>query len=97
MSRQQTLKFTIRQDGYVTEEVMGVIGNQCQELTKSIEEKLGEVSYVETKPEYYLAQPIDNFWANQDLEVQNNEPVPAWKTALHEQAEQLRKKNRLEN
>ena len=23
----QTLKFTIRQDGYVTEEVIGVIGN----------------------------------------------------------------------
>ena len=52
----QTLKFTIRQDGYVTEEVIGVIGNQCQELTKSIEEKLGEVSYVETKPEYYQSQ-----------------------------------------
>ena len=50
--KKQTLKFIIRQDGYVTEEVMGVIGNQCQEITKSIEEKLGEVSYVETKPEY---------------------------------------------
>ena len=53
---QQKLKFTIRQDGYVTEEVIGVIGNQCQEITKSIEEKLGEVSYVETKPEYYQSQ-----------------------------------------
>ena len=52
----QSLKFTIRQDGYVTEEVIGVIGNQCQELTKSIEEKLGEVSYIETKPEYYQSQ-----------------------------------------
>ena len=54
--QKQTLKFTIRQDGYVTEEVIGVIGNQCQEITKSIEEKLGEVSYVETKPEYYQTQ-----------------------------------------
>ena len=53
MPEKQTLKFTIRQDGYVTEEVMGVIGNQCQEITKSIEEKLGNVTYVETKPEYY--------------------------------------------
>ena len=97
MPKKQTLKFSIRQDGLVSEEVFGAIGTECQNLTKSIEEKLGEVSYVETKPEYYLAQPIDNFWANQDLEVQNNEPVPAWKTALHEQAEQLRKKNRLEN
>ena len=56
MPEKQTLKFTIRQDGYVTEEVMGVIGNQCQELTKSIEEKLGEVSYVETKTEFYQQQ-----------------------------------------
>ena len=53
---QQKLKFTIRQDGLVTEEVFGAIGNQCQEITKSIEEKLGEVSYVETKPEYYQTQ-----------------------------------------
>ena len=35
---------------------MGVIGNQCQEITKSIEEKLGEVSYVETKTEFYQQQ-----------------------------------------
>ena len=54
--QKQTLKFTIRQDGYVTEEVIGVIGNQCQEITKSIEEKLGEVSCVETKPEFYQQQ-----------------------------------------
>ena len=54
--KKQTLKFIIRQDGYVTEEVMGVIGNQCQEITKSIEEKLGEVSYVETKTEFYQQQ-----------------------------------------
>jgi len=47
------IKFSIRQDGTVTEEVMGVIGNQCQEITKSIEEKLGSVIYVEPKPEYY--------------------------------------------
>jgi len=47
------IKFSIRQDGTVTEEVMGVIGSQCQEITKSIEEKLGNVIYVEPKPEYY--------------------------------------------
>ena len=62
----QTLKFTIRQDGYVTEEVIGVIGNQCQELTKSIEEKLGEVSYVETKPEYYQSQKNVTLQHNQN-------------------------------
>ena len=64
--QKQTLKFTIRQDGYVTEEVIGVIGNQCQEITKSIEEKLGEVSYVETKPEYYQTQKNVTLQHNQN-------------------------------
>ena len=50
---QQTIKFTIKQDGTVTEEVIGVVGNQCESLTKNIEEKLGEVQRVELKPEYY--------------------------------------------
>ena len=53
MPKQQKLKFTIRQDGLVTEEVFGAVGNECQDITKSIEEKLGNVTYVETKPEYY--------------------------------------------
>ena len=64
--KKQTLKFIIRQDGYVTEEVMGVIGNQCQEITKSIEEKLGKVSYVETKLEYYQTQKNVTFQHNQN-------------------------------
>jgi len=64
--KKQTLKFIIRQDGYVTEEVMGVIGNQCQEITKSIEEKLGEVSYVETKPQYYQTQKNVTLQHNQN-------------------------------
>ena len=50
---QQKIKFTIRQDGLVTEEVFGTVGNECQDISKSIEEKLGNVNYVETKPEYY--------------------------------------------
>ena len=50
---QQTIKFTIKQDGTVTEEVIGVVGNQCERLTKNIEEKLGVVQRVEHKPEYY--------------------------------------------
>ena len=55
---QQTLKFTIRQDGLVTEEVFGAVGNECQDITKSIEEKLGNVTYVETKPEYYQQENV---------------------------------------
>ena len=50
---QQTIKFIIRQDGSVTEEVMGVVGTDCENLTKRIEERLGVVERVEHKPEYY--------------------------------------------
>ena len=74
MPKQQKLKFTIRQDGLVTEEVFGAVGNECQDITKSIEEKLGNVTYVETKPEYYLAQPIENFWKNTtDVTLQHDQ------------------------
>tara|TARA_B100001559_G_C16405970_1_gene578013 strand:- start:718 stop:939 length:222 start_codon:yes stop_codon:yes gene_type:complete len=55
---QQQIKFTIRQDGLVSEEVLGVVGDACQDLTKSIEEKLGQVTYIETKPEYYQQENV---------------------------------------
>ena len=62
---QQSLKFTIRQDGTVTEEVMGVIGNQCENLTKRIEERLGVVEKVEHTSDYYqvvyIEEPIEEF------------------------------------
>ena len=73
MPEQQTIKFTIRQDGSVLEEVTGVIGNECQDITKSIENKLGNVIAVTHKPEYYLAQPVENFWKNKtDVTLQYN-------------------------
>jgi len=50
---QQTLKFTIRQDGYVTEEVIGATTNECVELTKQIDNKLGDLVTREYKPEYF--------------------------------------------
>ena len=56
MPEQQTLKFSIRQDGLVTEEVIGAVGNSCENLTKLIEERLGEVIKVEHKPEFYQQQ-----------------------------------------
>ena len=58
MPEQQTIKFTISQDGIVSEEVIGVIGNECENITRSIEEKLGNVTYVETKPEYYQQENV---------------------------------------
>ena len=49
---QQTIKFSIKQDGTVIEEVAGVVGNDCENLTKTIEEKLGTVVKVQHKPQY---------------------------------------------
>ena len=54
--KKHTIKFTIRQDGTVTEEVMGAIGKEGLKMTKDIEEKLGEVSQLKPKPEYYQTQ-----------------------------------------
>tara|TARA_B100001113_G_scaffold303242_1_gene263069 strand:+ start:1073 stop:1288 length:216 start_codon:yes stop_codon:yes gene_type:complete len=51
--RKQTIKFTIAQDGTVTEEVCGIMGNECEQLTKRIEDQLGEVLTRVYKPEYY--------------------------------------------
>jgi len=53
MPQQQTLKFTIRQDGYVTEEASGFTSNQCVEITESIEKKLGTLETRQFKPEFY--------------------------------------------
>ena len=55
---QQQIKFTIRQDGTVAEEVFGVIGNECEDITRTIEEKLVNVTYVEPKPEYYQQENV---------------------------------------
>ena len=53
MSDQQLIKFTIRQDGTVLEEVTGVVGNDCENITRTIENKLGNVIAITHKPEYY--------------------------------------------
>ena len=56
---QQSIKFIISQDGTVTEEVIGAVGNECETITKNIEERLGEVQRVERKPEYYQQQTVE--------------------------------------
>ena len=53
MAQQETIKFTIRQDGTVTEEVMGVVGPNCEKLTERIENKLGVLQYREPTADMY--------------------------------------------
>ena len=62
----QTLKFTIRQDGQVTEEATGFTSNQCVEITKSIEEKLGSLETRQFKPEFYQVQKNVAFQHNKN-------------------------------
>tara|TARA_B100000700_G_scaffold126444_1_gene141569 strand:- start:3247 stop:3465 length:219 start_codon:yes stop_codon:yes gene_type:complete len=59
MSQQQILKFNIRQDGTVTEEVIGTVGKECEQLTLQIEENLGTVTRKEYKPEFYQQLQVD--------------------------------------
>ena len=53
MPEQQKLKFSIRQDGTVTEEVIGTVRSECISLTEQIEEKLGVLQTRQFKPEFY--------------------------------------------
>jgi hypothetical protein len=49
----ETIRFTIKQDGTVIEQVEGVYGSNCENLTSNIEEKLGEVYFKESTSDYY--------------------------------------------
>ena len=49
----QTIKFSISHDGSVTQEVIGVTGTQCLDLTEKIEEQLGTVTWRKETPDYY--------------------------------------------
>ncbi len=60
MPKQESLKFTVRQDGTVLEEVIGVVGPNCEKLTETIEKRLGNLSYREVKPEYYQTSEVKN-------------------------------------
>ena len=59
---QETIKFTIRQDGMVKEEVMGVYGDACERLTKRVEDALGHV--------HFTQETSDHYATNQQTEVQ---------------------------
>ena len=59
---QETIKFTITQDGMVKEEVLGVYGDACERLTKRVEDALGHV--------HFTQETADRYVTNQQTEVQ---------------------------
>ena len=73
MPKQQTLKFTIRQDGYVTEEVIGAASHECLNLTESIEKKLGELETRQFKPEFYQPAIVNEHVTLQRNQNENQE------------------------
>ncbi len=62
MPRQERIKFTITQDGMVKEEVQGVYGDACENLTKRVEDALGHV--------HFTQETADRYVTNQQTEVQ---------------------------
>ena len=54
----ETIKFTIAQDGTVTEEVLGIYGDACEKLTSDIEESLGAVYFKENNSDYYIQNNV---------------------------------------
>ena len=66
MTKKQTLKFTIRQDGHVTEEVIGAASAECLELTEQIDNKLGVLETRQFKPEFYSNNVALQHSQNQD-------------------------------
>ena len=55
---QETIKFIIRQDGMVTEEVMGVYGDACERLTKRVEDALGHVHFTQETADHYVNNTV---------------------------------------
>ena len=56
MADKQTITFKIRQDGVVEERVDGVKGDVCENLTKDLKAKLGDLTRRIHKSEYYQKQ-----------------------------------------
>ena len=49
----ETLEFIIYPDGRVKEVVTGVVGASCEEVTRKIEQEIGNVVARETTSEFY--------------------------------------------
>jgi len=57
---QRTLRFKIHQDGKVEETVEGFTGNSCIEVTKNLENALGEVTVKKKSSEAFISNQSEN-------------------------------------
>ncbi len=67
MAKQQKIKYIIKQDGTVEEQVEGVGGDTCTTLTSEIEKRLGDLENQVYTADYY--QPI----TTEDVTLQHNQ------------------------
>tara|TARA_B100000131_G_scaffold83497_1_gene80479 strand:+ start:163 stop:381 length:219 start_codon:yes stop_codon:yes gene_type:complete len=67
----ETIKYTIRQDGKVTQEVFNVPGDACLNLTEDIEIKLGDLENRVYTADYYQ----QNINLDQDITINTNTDV----------------------
>ena len=72
---QETIKYSIRQDGKVTQEVFNVSGDACLNLTEDIEIELGDLEDRTYTVDYY--QPAN---LNQDVTLQYDQNQDYGKT-----------------
>ncbi len=57
--KKETIKYTIKQDGTVTEEVQGASGDVCITLTQDLEDKLGDLESRVYNSDYYKNVTLD--------------------------------------
>ena len=67
----ETIKYTIIQDGKVTQEVFNVTGDACINLTEDIEIKLGDLENRVYTADYYQ----QNINLDQDITINTNTDV----------------------
>tara|TARA_Y100001970_G_C14064722_1_gene766048 strand:- start:20 stop:232 length:213 start_codon:yes stop_codon:yes gene_type:complete len=65
---QETIKYTVRQDGNVTQEVINVEGTVCVELTEDMEINLGDLEKRTYTVDYYKEPNL-----NQDITINTND------------------------
>ena len=65
---QETIKYTVRQDGNVTQEVINVEGTVCVKLTEDMEINLGDLEKRTYTVDYYNEPNL-----NQDITINTND------------------------
>ena len=66
---QKTLRFKIYKDGKVEETLEGFIGNSCKEVTRNLENSLGQVTVTSKTSEAYTTNQSENL---KTLNIESN-------------------------